>query len=386
VNPAPPELDGAYGRFRLDRYFRRRAFGGAVLQLGASDCEPMQVGELLALEPTLATQLAALPLTYPPYEGMPVLREAVAAACYRGCDPDQVLVTSGAEEAIFLAMHVLVNRGDHVVVQAPCYQSLYSLACSRGATVSLWQPTEGQAWDYDVGALGRLLSTPTRLLVLNSPNNPTGFAFDATAWQRVLALAESHGCWVLSDEVYRGLELPPAATLPAAWQCAERALSVGDCSKTLGLPGLRIGWLASRNTALLECIEAQKDFTTIAAAGPSQLLAAAALRHAQPLVQAQLARVRQNQALLEDWLQRWSGAFRMARAHAGTTRFVRWLGQSDGSTLCERLLADTRVMLIPGQLFDADPQLVRLGLGRACVPQALASLSRWLESQPGLVR
>src|SRR5262249_19788186 len=154
------------------------------------------------------------------------------------------------------------------------------VARSTGAAVSLWQRRHEDGWAYDTDELERLLRPETRVLYVNSPHNPTGSHMTRDVQDRIVELARERDLVLFSDEVYRGLEHDPADRLPAACDLYERAISLGTVSKAHGLPGLRIGWLACRDPALLDRVTGMKLYTTICSSAPSELLVALALRHA----------------------------------------------------------------------------------------------------------
>jgi aspartate/methionine/tyrosine aminotransferase len=170
------------------------------------------------------------------------------------------------------------------VIEAPCYGSALELARSTGASVSVWQRRHEEGWAHDLDELERLLGPRTKLIYINSPHNPTGTQMATATFDRVLELAAERDIVLLSDEVYRGLEHVPSERLPAACDRYPRALSLGAVSKAHGLPGLRVGWLASRDADLLERAKDVKLYTTICSSAPSELLVALALRHADSLI------------------------------------------------------------------------------------------------------
>ena len=192
-----------------------------------------------------------------------------------------MLTLAAAEEGIFLVYHALVEPGDHVVVEAPCYGSAIEVARSTGARVSLWQRRHEDGWAHDLDALERLLEADTRAIYINSPHNPTGTQMTGETFERVVELAGERSAVLFGDEVYRGLEHDPAARLPAVCDAYERGISLGTVSKAHGLPGLRIGWLACRRPELLDRVRELKLYTTICSSAPSELLVALALRHAR---------------------------------------------------------------------------------------------------------
>jgi aspartate/methionine/tyrosine aminotransferase len=130
---------------------------------------------------------------------------------YEGLAPGQVLVHSGAEEAIFNFMHAVLRPGDHVVAHWPCYQSLHQVAESLGCEVSPWMTTHEEGWNLDMDRLKTVLRPSTRVVVVNSPHNPTGALMGPETAAELNRLSEVHGFIVFSDEVYRGLEYDPSS-------------------------------------------------------------------------------------------------------------------------------------------------------------------------------
>ncbi len=287
--------------FKLERYFARHEFSAPFL-LCSSDCESMRLRELLALEAGAAERFESIWLGYTESLGNPELRQSISTL-YEHVLADQVLVHAGAEEAIFNFMNVALNPGDHVVVHAPYYQSLGELARSIGAEVSEWQGDPEHAWQLDLEVLKSAINTRTRVVVVNFPHNPTGFLPTPEFARELSALSERHGFIIFSDEVYRGLEHDPADRLPAFADMNERAVSLGVMSKTYGLAGLRIGWIATRDRAIFDKLAAFKDYTTICNSAPSEFLATLALRNAEVIVERNLGVIGKNLDLLDSFFE-----------------------------------------------------------------------------------
>lgn len=353
--------------FQLERFFARHEF--AVRHLAcASDPDRHTVDEVLALEAGAREGLLQLPLGYTEPMGSPALRAAIAALT-PGRGADDVLVHTGAEEALYALLNVLLGPGDHAIVHAPCYQSLTEVAAGAGAAVSRWEVHEADGWQPDVAALPALLRPDTKVLVLNSPHNPTGALVDDARLEAIVAFARRHGLWLVGDEVYRGLEFA-APRAPSVVERYERAVSVGATAKVYGLAGLRIGWLVARDRALLARVSAFKDYLSICSPAPSEYLAAIALRHAEVFAAQARATVQQNVAAMQRVIDRSGGEFSWVRPVAGTTGFVRREAGAV-SAWCDELLARTGVLFLPGPLFDFPDTHFRVGLGRSALPAAL---------------
>src|SRR5262245_58818329 len=257
--------------FLLERYCAQHEFT-VPLSLSSSDCDGWAMSELLQLADDETRDLwEELRLGYTQTLGLPLLRAEIARL-YRGIDADDVIFVTPAE-GIFLAMNCLLEKGDHVVCTFPGYQSLYQIARSIGCNVSRWQADEARGWRFDPKDLQRLIRPQTRLVVLNFPHNPTGYMPSPEDFQEMMAIAEHHGARVFSDEMYRLLQWPPQSGLPSAVELSDQAVALFGMSKTFGLAGLRLGWLVVRDADLRGRLAAFKDYTTLCASGPSEILA-----------------------------------------------------------------------------------------------------------------
>ena len=271
--------------FRLEIHFDRWEFA-AKHNLAASDAESMSIGELLALADRDPGELASLRLGYGPVEGSAELRAAIAST-YDQLEPDDVLCFAGAEEAIFWAMQLLVGPGEHAVITVPNYQSMESVAVATGASTTglpIWTGSgDDLRWELDLDQFEAALRPDTRLVAVNFPNNPTGFVPPVDDFVELVRRCEERGIRVLSDEVYEGSSSIPDGRSPRLPTSVRDALSINVMSKSYGLPGLRIGWVACRDRELLARLARAKHYTTICNAVPSEYLAALALQHAETI-------------------------------------------------------------------------------------------------------
>ena len=357
--------------FALERFLARWEFT-APHMLSASDAEPMTIGALLAKAGAGPEALLETSLGYTDAEGSPWLRERIAGF-YPGLGADDILVTNAPEEAIFIAMTALLGPGDRVIVQTPCYQALAEIARWRGAEVVAWPLVETESgWSADLAALGRLLATPTTLLIVNMPHNPTGWLPTHAEYAAILALAARAGVRVFSDEMYRGLEYDAADALVPAASCDPRAISLWGMSKAFGLGGLRIGWLALRDRATRRAILGMKDYTSICASAPSERLAHLALRVHAAITAGHVATIQTNLALAKAFAAR-TGLLAWRAPRAGSVAFPRWT-PGHATAFAERAAERAGVVIVPASLFDRGEDHIRLGLGRTTFGASLAAL------------
>lgn len=363
--------------FATELYFEQYEFRCPHL-LSASDCETMSIGELLERAGSSLAELGALTLGYTEARGIPELRTRVAEAHAR-VDPTSVIALGAPEEGIYTTMRALLEPGDDVVVLTPCYDSLVNVAAHIGCHVHRFplQPRE-RGWSLDLDRLQALLEAKRpRLVVVNFPHNPTGHLPTLDELQALVGLTRDVGAWLFSDEMYRGLELDPAARLPCAADLYERCIVLGGLSKAHGLPGLRAGWLIIADEPLRERVVNWKHYTTICASAPSQWLAAAALRIADELTARSVALVARNLERAAAFFARQADAFEWRPPVAGSVALVQ-TRHADATEHCHRVARDAGVVLLPGSCIGAPPQFVRFGLGRASFGDGLAAYERYL--------
>jgi len=366
--------------FALERYFARWEFAVRHL-LCASDVEGWPLAELLALaDDETRAAWNDLRLGYAETPGHPLLRGEIARL-YEGLDTDDVLVFSGAEEAIFCLLNVLVGPGDHAIVTWPGYQSLHEVARAAGADVSLHELREADGWSLDVERLVAAIRPATRAVVANVPHNPTGMLPTPAEWRTLGDACAAAGVRLVADEVYRFLEHDGRAPLPAGADLAPSFVSIGVLSKSFALAGLRIGWLASRDRGLLARCAAFKDYTTICAAAPSEILGIVALRARETILARSRAIVSANLSRFDAFLAERPAFATWVRPAAGSVGFPRLAAGLDADRFAAELVEAEGVLLLPGSAFGHPGNHVRVGLGREDFPVALERLDAFLEAR-----
>ena len=355
------------------------------INLSESGVEPLEVGELLG--PDAAGELLDQPLAYTQSNGTPELRAAVAATL-PGAVEDHVLVANGGAEANFVACWRLIEPGDEVVVMQPNYGQVQGLAEGFGAIVRPWPLRENRhgpshRWAPDLDDLRTLVTDRTKLIAICNPNNPTGARLAEAEVTAVCEVAARHGAWVLSDEIYRGVEHDGVET-PTVWGRTERVIVTGGLSKAYGLPGLRIGWAVAAENMTAD-LWSRRDYTTIAPSALSDRLARHALAPERRTALLERARrmIAANVPIVGAWLDAHPGELAWVLPEAGAIAFVRY-GHDVGSTaLADRLRRSEGVLVVPGDHFGLDGYL-RIGYGgrAASLREGLARLDRVLADVP----
>jgi aspartate/methionine/tyrosine aminotransferase len=365
--------------FRLESYFAEHEFS-ARHHLTASDAETLTLGELLALGTDEQREaFARLPLSYLPTWGTDELRRAIAGT-YETLSSEDVLVFAGAEEAMFWALQELVGPGDHALVTVPNYQSMEALPGATGATVEGVLLRAQGGWRLDLDRIEARLRPETRLIAVNFPNNPTGAVPDRETFVALVRLCEERGIRLFSDEVYRGLEAHP---LPQAADLSPGALSLNVMSKAYGLPGLRVGWLATRDRPLLRTLEQRKHYTSICNAGPSEALATIALGARERILARNRAIIAENVPRFDAFFAAWPENFEWSPPQGGCVAYPRLTTGEPTSSFCRRLVRTAGVLLLPADIYASElaetpADHFRIGVGRRDPEPGLAAFDAFL--------
>jgi aspartate/methionine/tyrosine aminotransferase len=325
------------------------------------------------------------PLGYTQSNGTIPLRTLIAGL-YADSSADHVQVTNGGSEANYIVVWRLVEPGDEVVLLVPNYMQTWGLARAFGASVRYWSLIEDSRagrWRPDLDELARIVSDRTRLLIICTPNNPTGARLTADELDAIARVADRHGTWILSDEVYRGAEFDGHDT-PSMWGRSERAIVTAGLSKAYGLPGLRIGWIVGP-PSLVASTWSYHDYTTISPGALSDRLARVALDPARrpALLERTRTILRRNLPVIEGWLRKHAHAFSWTSPEAGAIVYVRYNYRINSTELVTRLRDEKSVLIVPGDHFGMDGYL-RLGYGERTdyLEQGLERIHELLTSLP----
>lgn len=370
--------------FRLETYFSRWEFA-ARYHLTASDAQSTSMAELLALaDDDDRKAWDTLSLGYTETFGDPLLRQAIAET-YEHADADDVICFAGAEEALYLAMQVLLGRDDHAIVLTPNYQAAETVPLSLCAVTGVaLDPRRG--WALDLDEVAAAIRPNTKVISVNFPNNPTGKVLPSADFAVLAALCDEHDIYLFSDEVYRGLELDPQRTLHQAADLSPRGLSLNVTSKSLGLPGLRIGWIACRDRTVRAALEKAKHYTTICNAAPSEILARIAIKARERILDRNRGIIAANLPLFDAFFARFTDLFEFSHPEGGCVAYPRYRGPGYVETFCADLVDEAGVLLLPASIYRSEltptpADRFRIGVGRADPEPALSAFADWIEGR-----
>jgi hypothetical protein len=329
------------------------------------------LGFSLTTPPTLSDYLAelnpklSLDWSNESFQGLMALRAHVlrVTGLEQSNKPDDVLITAGAAEANFLAITQLLREADEIIVDTPGWPQALVLAEAKGVTIKRLRRKEENDWHFEMKELEQLISPNTRLIFICNPNNPTGQILQEDALKEVIRLADTVGAYLLCDEVYAGLEWE-SERIPSVAGLYERGISTGSVSKSLGLQGLRTGWLISQDAKLIRDALILRENSSEIMNVMGEHIAEIALRperYEQAIANAR-AEAKTNLDMLDafitsrpelSWQRPAAGLIGLCRLHLAMT------GESFAKRLLER---PYQTFVIPGIAYDC-PQHLRLGVG-----------------------
>jgi len=300
-------------------------------------------------------------LRYGYHKGRPDLREIIALS-YPGFSPEHIIVTTGASEANFVIAASLVKPGDHVLVEHPNYPSNYEVPRSLGCDVDFFTLRFENEFKPFVKDLEAKIKPQTKLISLTHPNNPTGSKISREEFQKIIDIVESRDIYIIFDETYRDMDfinpLPPAATL------SPKVISISSLSKSYGLPGLRTGWLATKDQDVLSTALAVREQVSIANNALSEEIATRVLTEKDRYVDMAKQRIHKNRDIVSGWINQQEN-FEWVYPEAGVVGFPRIKNHvAVEPEKLYRLLAEKyKTFVVPGRCFEMDPTHFRLGFG-----------------------
>jgi aspartate/methionine/tyrosine aminotransferase len=363
--------------FALEVFFSKWEFT-ARHHLCASDMQSMTLSELLGMaDAGDRAAWDALYLGYTETWGAPSLREVISST-YDSVADSGILTFVGAQEGIFAVMHALLGPADHAITVIPNYQSVESVPLSICETSGVALDAV-RNWDLDLNKIAALIRPNTRVICINFPHNPTGKVISRTTLEELISICRERGIYLFSDEVYRLAERRPEMTLPQVADIYERGISLGVLSKSYGLPGLRVGWVACRDADLLRRTERMKHYSSICGSAPSELLAQIALKARERILARNRGLIAKNLPLLDTFFSEHADLFEWYLPDGGCIGYPRYLGPEGVEDFARRLVEDSGVLLLPASVYQSDlgptpGDRFRIGYGRDNMEAGLAAM------------
>ena len=303
-------------------------------------------------------ELADTRLTYSHIGGSPELLNGIASLYSDVIKPKHIIPMHGAIGANYHILMTLINPSDNMISVMPTYQQHYSIPESIGAEVRILNLNLENHFLPDIDKLKELVDENTRVITMNSPNNPSGSLIPKDVMEQVIEVAKSVDAYVLCDEVYRGISEDGSYMYSVA-DLYEKGISVGSMSKSWSMAGVRLGWIVTRDMDLIHRCHERRDYDTISCAVIDDKLAALALANKDKIIERNRDILNTNRKILDDWVNATPEVY-YQRPVAGTTALVYYKKNMPSRELCDRLIKETGVLFTPGECFEMEGA-VRIG-------------------------
>lgn len=321
-------------------------------------------------------RLCARRLSYGDIEGLPEFRKGVCGL-YKTLNIENIVPIHGASGANHHVFYSLISPGDRVVSIMPTYQQLYSIPESYGADVQILHLSKENNYLPDLEKLRRLVTPKTKMLCINNPNNPTGALMSEQMLREIVEIARSADAWILCDEVYRHLSQEDG-WCPSIVDLYEKGISVSSMSKVFSLAGLRLGWIATHDMSVVKSCLSHRDYNLVSCGVFDEMLAAAALKHRDKLLERSRKIVRENLQILDDWVGS-EPHVSYVKPKAGTTALVYYDLDISSYEFCEEMYKKTGAFVTPGDCFEV-PHSMRIGYayGKQDLIDGLKAISEYI--------
>ncbi len=357
--------------FATEHFFAQYEFS-TPYQLCNSDCETLNVEELLKLADVSMQEFGRLSLGYTESLGHSKLREMIADT-YEHANIEDVVMLATPVEGIYLVARAALNPGDEVIVMSPAYDALINTFehVVGLANVKKWEIVPGQTqWHIDLDQLKQLITPLTKMLVVNFPHNPTGFLPTQDQLFELGKIVDENDLILFCDEMYFGLVHSGTTPITSAVEVTRRVVVLSGLSKTYGLPGLRTGWLIIQDKELRENIINWKFYTSICPPAPSEFLAMAAWKVREQLSQKSISIIEKNLVLANAFFERWPDLFTWRKPMSGSVALV-GVHVPSVTAFAEQMATEAGILILPAVSLGSDDHHMRMGFGRSAFPGAL---------------
>ncbi len=353
--------------FKIEEWMNKYE-ASAAYDLTTTCISPLCINEL-----PFSKEIFDLKLGYGEITGSIRLKKAIQSLYEK---EHNITVTHGAIGANQLVFLSLLESGDEVVSIVPTYQQHYSIPEALGCKVKFYFLKEENNWLPDLEELDKIISTKTKLLCLNNPNNPTGSVIPDWMLEKIVEIAKNKNTWILADEVYRGLNLIGKPYSQSIADIYDKGISVGSMSKTYSLPGLRVGWITGR-ADLINDVNHQRQYNTISVSSLDDYFSAIALENRNTIEERNFRIMNERVRILKNWLDK-TPKVHCILPKGGTTVLLKYNLNIPSRDFCKNLQQQTGVALLPGETLEMEGY-VRLGFCAENLETALEKLRTYLK-------
>ncbi|MEW6990129.1 aminotransferase class I/II-fold pyridoxal phosphate-dependent enzyme [Colwelliaceae bacterium 6441] len=352
--------------------------------LSNASAQSLTLGELCQLADQAINRFQQVKLGYAPLKGDLALRQRIVEFHQQlnhhqtALAEDNVLTFCGAQEALASIYQTLLSRGDEVVVLTPNYPSLTAMAEDYGCIVKKVNLDPEQGWHINFDDIKRAVNKRTKLIVLNSPHNPSGVIIDSSLAEQILELAKQYNCYLLADDVSQASNYQQHS-LSHRYLDYDKGLVVSVLSKSFGLAGIRIGWVISKNKRLINNLLAIKSYGSICCSAIDEAAANLALTVSDKILKNNNDIIKENTQLFTSFIDEHSEMFSWTPPQAGILAIVKVNCEQPIELWAKNFVEKTGVLILPTSLFGLSGNYFRLGLGQKNFKQLLSTLSRFVD-------
>ena len=364
--------------FKIEEWMNRYC-PSAKYDLTTTCIEPLTIRELMTISGiSKPLEIFDTKLTYGDIHGSIRLKSAIKNL-YNNIDLKNITVTHGAIGANQLVFESVLDKGDDVISIVPAYQQHYSIPKALGANIKLVFLREENNWQPNLNELQKAITCKTKLICLNNPNNPTGAVIPDDVLKKIVEIAKEHNVWILSDEVYRGLNLIGNPYSLSVADLYKKGISTGSMSKTYSLPGLRVGWIAAREDVINE-INKHREYNTISVSIIDDYYSSIALENKDKIAKRNFRIMNEGLNILKNWLNE-EIYVKANLPQGGTTALIRYKKEIPSKILCRDFQEKTGVALLPGETMDIEGT-VRIGFctDKTVLDTGLKEFSKYLRT------
>jgi len=344
--------------------FSEQFSGQNLVSMHATNPEPFTQIEL---EKTIGQPFSDIikntNLGFAPDQGTEALRHTLVEYLYNGITTNDIITHAGAQEAIYCAFNAVLKSGDRVLVVSPIFEPLVQIPENMGCDVHYVELNPADNWSLDLTMIENQFKHGCKMFVINFPHNPTGATINLNELNQIVSLCEKYGVWLLSDEVFRGLEHEIIDRLPAVADLYDKGISIGVISKAFAVPGLRVGWLVCKNEDFRKEVINIKGYLSICNSQVDEKLVSALLQSADKLLLRNLNIINENKKLLDKVNSIMDCNIDVFLPKAGCCVFARILDDLGSIELVKNMASKHQYLLYPNTLFKTNINAIRIGFG-----------------------
>ena len=360
--------------------FSRQLSSYITDNISDSTAQSLTLAQLCELSSSDITQIE---LNYASVQGGSTLRAAIIAfhkslnSHTHQLSADDAISFSGAQEALSAIYQSVLCPGDEIVVVTPCYPSLISMAESLGVRVKKISLTQCNGWKINLEDFSQLVNRNTRMIVLNSPHNPTGSIIESVLAEQILQLAQKYHCYLLSDDVSQASNFAEL-DLAHRYLDYQNSIIVGVMSKSFGLAGVRIGWAVTPNKMLMQNLVAIKTQNSICCSVTDESLALIALQNSEQILARNNKIIADNIIVFQHFIAQHTRLLSWQPPQAGILALVEVRNIQSMTQWSTALAKSTGILALPSELFGLSGHYFRLGLGQKNFSKVLTKFAEYL--------